>query len=284
MEAKKKQILFAVIMGLVAVTTTYLYIQKATKKNASDELVKVAVLSQAVQGGSQLHPGIFTGRSVPKSAAPTSVIPYSEIDSYIGETFSSSQLKGDYIQRTSFAPRRLVANSLSAGITGNQARGVTIPVSETSSLAGSIVPGDAVDILYTFDVPSTSEHMTTLLLQNIPVIATGTYSPDEQEFDPTSSAHYSTITLLLNLNDAVRIKSAQRLGTIDMLLRSRGDAETATFQPIGGYKDILSETDKVRYDEIVSQSHPAVTPGSSSPVDEAFIKRLKELGAVKERN
>lgn len=285
MQAKNKQILFAVVMGAVAVTTTYLYIQKATKKSSADEMVKVVVLSQSVQAGSQFHPGVYTSRTVSKASAPTSYIAYNDVDSYVGEAFAVNMLKGDYVTRTSFQARRMVADSLSAGISGPQARGVTIPVSETSSLAGSIVPGDTVDILYSFDVPGTPEQMTTLLLQNVAVIATGTYSPETQEYDPSSSSRYSTVTLLLSLVDAVRLKSAQRLGNIDMLLRSRGDAETASLQPVSGNKDILNESDRARLDAMLAEveaktASAATAAANSTPLDDALLRRLKEAGAI----
>lgn len=257
MAEKKKQLLFALIMAALAVIVTQLYIEKETVALRPTDLIDVAAAAQPIQSGTPLTAALVKKRTLSRSLAPVSAIPYEELEEYIGQNVAANIVPGDYLLQTHFEIRRSVGATLSEQVIGKGGRAVTIPVSDTSSLSNSIVTGDIIDIIYTFTVPGSSAQMSTALLQGVPVISTGDYSPESAEIGGMQRNQYSTVTLLLNAQDAFRLKFAQKNGQIDILLRNRADSEPATLSPISTIRDVLSENEQAQYDQVVQANTPS---------------------------
>lgn len=110
--------------------------------------------------------------------------------------------------------------TLSALVTQGM-RAVTIGVNDTSGVAGFVLPGDRVDVLYTRernDVPSID-----VLLQNVRVLAIN-QTVDEKNGTPIDGR---TATLELSPLDAQKLALAQSTGGLIFTLRSAGSLDTA---------------------------------------------------------
>lgn len=100
-------------------------------------------------------------------------------------------------------------------------RAVTIPVTETTGVAGFISPGDYVDVLHTSTVGRGDQiPATRVLLQNVPVIGTDQNSSDSD----TGPKVVHTVTLLVDTDSGQKVALALATGTLSLLLRNDFDA------------------------------------------------------------
>ena len=137
-----------------------------------------------------------------------------------------------------------------------------------SSLAHSVRAGDLVDVVFSFNVEETGKPMTAILFESVPVIATGEFDADPSD---NLRGGYSTVTLKVSPDEALRIKYAERTGQIDLLLRDRSDNETTNLKPISDLTQLLSEEDARRYAELTKTDED---PKSQSELREQIIKQL----------
>jgi Flp pilus assembly protein CpaB len=249
MDQKRKQLLFGAVLAGVAVVMTQLYIESEVDRWKPKEFVEVSVASKPIPSGTVLTPGLVKKVSIPKQYAPVTSIQSSQIEQFFGQNLAQDILPDDYILEGSFAVRRSVAEYLSEQIQGDGARAITIPVTETSSLASSIRAGDLVDVVYSFPVANTNSQMTSLLLQNVLVVSTGGYSSEDVESGGAGRG-YNSITLQLNVTDALKLKYAEKNGSIDLLLRKRSDTSSVQLSSIANVQDILSSDDSKRLSQL----------------------------------
>jgi pilus assembly protein CpaB len=248
---KKRQIIFAVLVGVVGVVVTQLYLLEQEARYRPGAMIEVIVAKEPLEAGKPLLRAQAALKKVPRAAAPQTVIALDDLESFVGQNLKNNVPAGDYVLETYFAQRTAVGAVLSEEISGKNARAYTIPVSATSSLSGSIAVGDLLDMVYTFTVPGSTEQMAVLLLQDVPVIATGAHSPGDRELGTGMEGgdeRYSAITLLLSAGDAMKLGYAQKTGTIDIMLRNRSDKESMKISPIAGVRDLLGPEDLQRLD------------------------------------
>ncbi len=110
-------------------------------------------------------------------------------------------------------------------------RAAAIRVDDVSGVAGFVVPGDLVDILYTYE-PNPDAKVTTyrtdIVLQSIKVLAV-----DQNLSDQTSDPDVArTVTVEVNHRDAQILAAAMEGGTLSLSLRSTGETEVATSTPV----------------------------------------------------
>jgi pilus assembly protein CpaB len=108
--------------------------------------------------------------------------------------------------------------SLSALIAAGM-RAVTIRVNDTTGVAGFVLPGDRVDVLYTLSADSSID----VLFQNVKVLAIN-QNVDEKSGVPISG---QTATLELTPADAQKLSLAQSTGELTFTLRSAGSLDVA---------------------------------------------------------
>jgi pilus assembly protein CpaB len=100
-------------------------------------------------------------------------------------------------------------------------RAVTIHVNDTSGVAGFVLPGDRVDVLYTQGSGGVSS--IDVLFQNVPVLAINQVV-DEKTGNPIDGR---TATLELSPSDAQKLALAQSTGDLTFTLRSAGSQDAA---------------------------------------------------------
>lgn len=115
--------------------------------------------------------------------------------------------------------------SLSARISEGY-RAAAISVTDVSGVAGFIVPGDFVDVIYTYD-PQTrrsgNELTADILLQNIKVLGV-----DQNQNESSSAADLArTVTVEVTNADAQRLHLALDSGKLSLTLRAAGETIVA---------------------------------------------------------
>lgn len=115
--------------------------------------------------------------------------------------------------------------SLSARISEGY-RAAAIRVDDVSGVAGFIIPGDFVDVIYTRENlrghqsrTKQTDLIADMLLQNVKVLAI-----DQNQDESSSSVDIArTVTLEVKTDDAQRLHLALESGTLSLVLRSAGE-------------------------------------------------------------
>ncbi len=110
--------------------------------------------------------------------------------------------------------------SLSALISDNGMKAVTIRVDEIKGVAGFVLPGDRVDI-YLTRTDEGKQQFTDLLLQNIKVLAVGRSADDREEKAKVVKA----VTFEVNPVAAQKLVLASSAGRLSLVLRRAGAAD-----------------------------------------------------------
>jgi pilus assembly protein CpaB len=99
-------------------------------------------------------------------------------------------------------------------------RAITVSVNEVAGVAGFLNPQNRVDVVVTMPLPNSSESISKIVLQNVPILATGQVM-EQKEGKPIVVA---TVTLDVTPEDAEKLALAASKGQLQMLLRNISDA------------------------------------------------------------
>ena len=106
-------------------------------------------------------------------------------------------------------------------------RAVAVQITDATGVAGMIQPNSRVDVLFTR--PGTmAEAITSTILQNVKVLATGHQATVAQAAADTRSTHTPVVTLLLTPPDAQKLELAKNQGKISLSLRNPLDSTAAS--------------------------------------------------------
>lgn len=251
---KKKQLLIALIVGAIALLGNQMYINSRIGQFQNKKVITVVRAKKAIRAGSPFSLSNVEQVRVPEEFVPRAKIEWTAKEQYVGQNLAVDVLAGDYILETSFTAPNSVGRTLSQQLEGEDFRAITIPVDDMASFAKSIIPGDRVDILYSFSMPFLKQRISTILLQNVPIISTGTYSASEQELgDKGKPGRYNSITLKLTAQDAMRLTYARQAGSLQLLLRSLKNSKPVEMPAITGVQDILSANDKAMLESLMKE-------------------------------
>ena len=105
-------------------------------------------------------------------------------------------------------------------------RAVSVQITDVSGVAGLIVPGSHVDVLFTRP-GSMTEALTSTILQNVKVLAMGHAVQMGQTIDP-KAPKIPVVTLVVTPVDAQKLELAKNQGRISLSLRNPLDDSSGT--------------------------------------------------------
>jgi pilus assembly protein CpaB len=120
--------------------------------------------------------------------------------------------KGQFIVAGQLAPGSGLESLIPAGM-----RAVGVPVNDVTAAAGFVTPGRRVDVLMT----SNEEHRVITVLQNVLVLP----AEPTLEHNATHAQNFGVATLLVRLDDAVRLILAMKEGRVQLVLRNLVDTQ-----------------------------------------------------------
>lgn len=274
MNNKTKHLAIALILGVVVLFLNMAYINSRVDEWRPKKSVKVVRVKKPILSGTQVVENNLEVALVPDQFTPKAAIPWERRNEYRGQQVAVDVKAGDYLMESYFSTRETVANKLSGLIAGENVRAVSLPVDETTSLGRSVVPGDRLDVLFSFNIPMTQQKMSTVLLQNVPVLSTGSYSAVEQEVGERGARQrpYNIVTVLLTAQDAVRLNYAKQAGQINLMLRNPQDTTVVRIEPVTSLQDILTVADQQK---IEAAKNTAMT--LAAPAADKFREQIKEV-------
>jgi len=257
----KLALVAAVLVGLFAVIAVNKYITAKTSV-APTPMATILVSNVEIQEGGELGPEMLSVAKIPFEALSNMHIALPDpADEGYQKAFADVQAKvvGRRVKRLVSAKTPLFWIDIEtepkvpfADLIGEGNRAVTMPVDNVSSACGFIKPGSRVDValtapkaamgLVTGGKPGNNDQevVTSVILQNVPVIATDRLYDLQGE-----AAAYGTITLNLPMKASLMMIQARTMGKITYLLRNMRDTKTEpdrnrlTIAPGQGFGDAV---------------------------------------------
>ena len=156
----------------------------------------------------------------------------------------------------------LSARGLSASVK-RQMRAISVNCTGAAAVSGMIKPNDHVDVIGTFNFPGVDgtlkkgDLVTSTLLQNVLVLATGRETSNDQTRNLGLTQGYATVTLEVTPREAEMLAFTEQMkGRLVLTLRNRNDTS---------YE---KELPKVDFDKIRSE------------IEELNLKRQQSLGGM----
>ena len=157
----------------------------------------------------------------------------SAVEQALGKISAVPITKGEQILESKLAQLQSV-RTLSMKVPSGK-RAVTINVDAVTGVGGFIRPGDYVDVIGLFNLPSPDGKQATVtvtLLQRVLVLAVGGQFSETQKAE-SEGASATTVTLALSPKETELVLFGRAQGTVQLSLRSKADAAVvAQAQPM----------------------------------------------------
>jgi pilus assembly protein CpaB len=227
----KKSRFFSLVLVLVlAVGAGYLNYQWVNGKisglgmraDATEiETLTVIVAAQDLPVGTKLGPEMLKpAKYLPESVPPNH---YAEPAKLENRVLMAAVSANEPILESRLAPSDVTVGGVQAMITPGK-RAVAVKGNEVMGLSGFVAPGNRVDILVTMRSNGKEDEPTTkLVLESVPVLATGTVL--EQSKDGSGTSPVDVYTLELTPEESELLALAANMGTLHFAMRNLQDKE-----------------------------------------------------------
>lgn len=229
---RKGFFLLALICGLIAAGSTYIYLNNA-QSSPSVILKPLVVAKVDIPARAVIQPDQVMLKDVPSQGYPQGGA--SNIQSVIGSVSLVNLMAGDILasnvlQRpTDPAVTPNIPNSSALAVPEGK-RAVAIPIGLVSGVGYNVRPGDHVDILVTMDIKDVTgnnpQSLTSLAAQDILVLSVGENAAKEKNVVDSKS-----YTLALTVPQAMAVTLGSEKGSLRLLLRNPANTELRTEPP-----------------------------------------------------
>ncbi len=195
------------------------------------EAAEVLIAARNLPEGKVLESRDFGFRKIPRDLLPMGVLLRGDLQRVPGLTIVRpvaqasmvlwSDLDVNYMPPT---PARRIVKGY---------RALAIGVTETSSVAQSVRPGDHVDLVVTTTPPGNARSVTMTLLQNVAVLSVGKEGNDDAQ------GTYANVTLMILPREVGVVEHASQVGKLSLSLRHPDDAETQNELPTVGMDELV---------------------------------------------
>lgn len=201
----------------------YNYLQKQEKIKAGIYQT-IVVAAMEIPIGSKLNESMLKTTAWPKESVPPGSATDPKVLSAAGRINIKQISAGEPVTEDKLAPTGGAAGAgFMTYVVPPGHRAVTVAVNEVAGVAGFITPGNKVDVVLTTPIPgSKDETISKIVLQNVPVLATGQIAQEQKDGKPIV---VPTVTLDLTPEDAENLVLAANKGPLQLLLRNYSDTE-----------------------------------------------------------
>ena len=193
----------------------YLVIQKqAIEEQAKVPEVTRIVAVQNLSKGTVIAVEHMATRAIPKNWADTDTFAVDQAYELEGMVLLKNMVSGQ-----PFAAGTL-SNPTSVALTSRLKpgrRALTIPVDHVNAISGLLQPGDSIDLFVTFE--HEGKRVTSLLVSAVQVLATDQKLTESIVYDGDKAKQFSSVTLDVSPNEAIKLVSARQDGILTAVLR-----------------------------------------------------------------
>jgi len=148
---------------------------------------------------------------------------FSAADQVVGRVALDRYTAGEPIIEAKLVPKLGQPGVLSYKIPEGH-RAMTVAVDQVAGVAGFLAPGNKVDVVLTILPQGSQQPVSKIVLQNVPVLATGQIIEQQKEGKPVI---VPTVTMDVTPDDAEKLAIASTQGKLQLVLRRAGDTEVA---------------------------------------------------------
>ncbi|MDE3090433.1 MAG: Flp pilus assembly protein CpaB [Chloroflexota bacterium] len=236
-------ILLGIILGLVTAAGTFITLS-TTQQGQQVATRPIVIAIQNIPNRSEIRPDAVGILAWPEASIPSGA--FEKVEDVAGKLALEPIYQGQL-----FLPPMIIDKSQAKDTRTNASFlvpegkvAVAFSIGSVTGVAGALQPGDTVDLLLTLN-PSALQQTTTtrtttaptgtegqpvtqLMLQDVLILQVGTWaSVAPTAGQPQAAAAADTITVALDRQDALALKSAREQGLIDLALRHAGDHKAA---------------------------------------------------------
>jgi len=213
----------AVVIAAIASISLYNYLKgQETRVKSAVATSKVAVASVEIPVGAAINTTQVKLVDWPQGNLPMGS--FSTADQVVGRVALDRYAAGEPIIETKLVPKAGQPGVLSYKIPEGH-RAMTVAVDQVAGVAGFIAPGNKVDVVLTTTLPQSNQQpVSKIVLQNVPVLATGQIIEQQKDGKPVI---VPTVTMDVTPEDAEKLAIASTQGKLQLVLRRAGDTEVA---------------------------------------------------------
>jgi pilus assembly protein CpaB len=211
---------------IIAVVGSYFIFKWIERQRVPKEIVQVqtdaiplAVAASDLPHGTKLTPEMLKSLPYLKESLPTGY--FSKAADLVGRVVITPLKLNEPITEHKLAPTSIETGGIAA-VLKNGRRAVAVKGDKVIGLSGLVNPGNTVDVLVTIEDPEKKEQKTKIVLENIPVLATGTQIQENEKGEP---APVDVYTLEVTPEESEKLALAAAQGRIQLALRSVVDSE-----------------------------------------------------------
>ncbi len=225
---------FAILFGICAVIVANAYLGGVENRKAEEAtgkgMVRIAVANAPLEFGQPVTPEKVRFVDWPSWSVPE------------GSFSSTEQLMPAGKQHVVLRPMALNEPILASKLSGEggraslaallrpDMRAYAVRVSETTGVAGFVLPGDTVDVLITRQPAGEGQQqITDILLQNVRIIAIDQMASDDKS-DPMVGKN---ATLEVSQADAQKLALAQQVGSLSLALKKPAEEARPIVETVG---------------------------------------------------
>lgn len=268
MAAKPKAVIIvgAAAVAIAAIATYFLYNYLKVQEKKVEEAVaseKVVVAAAEIPVGSTINVTQLKTAEWPKANVPHGT--FLSTDLVAGRVAIQTFLPGDPVTEARLVPKEGPAGILTYKIPEGH-RAMTVAVDQVSGVAGFINPGNMVDVVLIVTPPGTTQTLSKIVLQNVPVLAIGQIV-EQKEGKPVV---VPTVTMDVRPEDAENLAIASTQGRLHLVLRRFGDKEVAKTEGSTVTRVIAMAPLKARHMKVAKARKPVEKPVEESVSVEVF--------------
>lgn len=228
MDSKQRTVLIigilAVVVAGIASISLYKYLKgQEARVQGAVATESVVVAATEIPIGSVINNQQVKMVNWPKSEVAVGQM-LTSAEEATGRTALDRYTPGEPIVEAKLVPKDGQGGVLSYKIPEGH-RAMTVAVDQVSGVAGFISPGNIVDVVLTVEQDKTEKQVSKIVLQNVPVLATGqVLSQQKGEEKPQV---VPTVTMDVTPEDAEKLAIASTQGKLQLVLRRIGDMEVA---------------------------------------------------------
>lgn len=193
----------------------YLVIQKkAIEDQAKVPEVTRIVAVQNLSKGTVIAVEHMATRAIPKNWADVDTFDIEQAYEIEGMVLLKNMVSGQPFVAGTLSSPTLVA--LTSRLKPGR-RAITIPVDHVNAISGLLQPGDSIDLFVTFEYEG--KRVTSLLVSAVQVLATDQKLTESIVYDGDKAKHFSSVTLDVSPNEAIKLVSARQDGILTAVLR-----------------------------------------------------------------
>jgi pilus assembly protein CpaB len=220
-------IVLALVIAVGGSALIYQYMQEQSTPQQAVKMedqkittVPVVVSTTDLAWGTELTKEMIKKVPFLQESLPTGY--HSEPEDLVGRILISQLTANEPITEGRLAPEDVTSGGVSAVLESGM-RAIAVPGNKVSGISGFIRPGNQVDVLVTMEDPDSEEDITKLVLEKIPVLATGTQIQEGKNGEPSPVDVY---TLKVSPEEAEKLTLASSRGKLQFALRNIKDQES----------------------------------------------------------